>query len=154
MSKHKKTLYLTSAQLAEALEESQKLGQPTEQVCIYFKMIAQHLLGDSRYRNYPKELQEDMVSNAVMKMIKNIKNYKKEYADKCFNYWTRCVEHAFWSTLGKHYKYMNMVRQLTLDFADTLEPYSPQLAQQIRDKQIKIEHNKDKLTFKKEHNNG
>ena len=152
--KTKKTPYLTSAQLAEALEESQKLGQPTKQVCIYFKMIAQHLLGDSRYRNYPKQLQEDMVSAALEKAIKNIKNYKKEYADKCFNYWTRCCEHSFWSTLGKHYKYMNMVRQLTLDFADTLEPYSPQLAQQIRDKQIKVEHNKDKLTFKKENKNG
>ena len=39
-------------------------------------MIAQHLLGDSRYRNYPKELQEDMVSAALEKAIKNIKNYK------------------------------------------------------------------------------
>ena len=152
--RQKKQPYLTSQQLATELERSQKQNAPTEQVCIYFKMIAQHLLGDSRYRNYPKQLQEDMVSAALEKAIKNIKNYKKEYADKCFNYWTRCVEHAFWSTLGKHYKYMNMVRQLTLDFADQLEPYLPQLAQQIRDKQIKVEHNKDKLTFKKEHNNG
>ena len=95
-----------------------------------------------------------MISDAVVKMIKNIHNYKSQYKDKCFNYWTRCCEHSFWSTLGKHYKYMNMVRQLTLDFADTLEPYSPQLAQQIRDKQIKVEHNKDKLTFKKENKNG
>ena len=153
--RQKKAPYLTSEQLSVELERSQKQNAPTEQVCIYFKMIAQHLLGDYRYRNYPKQLQEDMVSAALEKAIKNIKNYKKEYADKCFNYWTRCVEHAFWSTLCKHYKYMNMVRQLTLDFADSLEPYSPQLAQQIRDKQIKVEHNKDKITFKKEeHKNG
>ena len=152
--KRKKKPYLTSEQLSVELERSQKQNAPTEQVCIYFKMIAQHLLGDSRYRNYPKQLQEDMVSAALEKAIKNIHNYKPQYKDKCFNYWTRCVEHAFWSTLGKHYKYMNMVRQMTLDFADSLEPYSPQLAQHIRDKQIKIEHNKDKLTFKKEHKNG
>ena len=149
-----KAPYLTSEQLSVELEKSQQQNAPTEQVCIYFKMIAQHLLGDSRYRNYPKELQEDMVSAALEKAIKNIHNYKPQYKDKCFNYWTRCCEHSFWSTLGKHYKYMNMVRQMTLDFADTLEPYSPQMAQQIRDKQIKIEHNKDKLTFKKEQNNG
>ena len=43
-------------------------------------MIAQHLLGDSRYRSYPRELQEDMVSAAMEKCIKNIKNFKKEYA--------------------------------------------------------------------------
>lgn len=113
-------------------------------------MIAQHLLGDSRYRNYPKELQEDMVSAALEKAIKNIKNYKKEYASKCFNYWTRCVEHAFWQILGKHYRHMNTVRQMALDFADSIELYSPQLAQQIRSKQIEVEHKKDKLTFKRE----
>ena len=38
--KTKKTPYLTSAQLSEALEESQKLGRPTENVCLYFKLIA------------------------------------------------------------------------------------------------------------------
>lgn len=69
-----------------------------------------------------------MVSAALEKAIKNIHNYKPQYKDKCFSYWTRCVEHAFWSTLDKYYKHINTVRQLTLDFADTLEPYSPQLA--------------------------
>lgn len=147
--RQKKQPYLTSQQLAIELEKSQHQNAPTEQVCIYFKMIAQHLMGDSRYRNYPHDLQEDMISDAVVKMIKNIHNYKPQYKDKCFNYWTRCCEHSFWSTLGKHYKYMNMVRQMTLDFADSLEPYSPQLAQQIRDKQITVQHTKDKLTFKK-----
>lgn len=150
MKRIKKQPYLTSEQLSIELEKSQQQNAPTEQVCIYFKMIATHLLGDLRYRNYPRDLQDDMVSDAIMKMIKNIHNYKPEFKDKCFNYWTRCCEHSFWTTLGKHYKHMNMVRQMTLDFADQLEPYAPQLAQQIRDKQIKVEHNKDKLTFKKE----
>lgn len=148
--KTKKTQYLTSAQLAEALEESQKLGRPTEQVCIYFKLIAQHLLGDNRYRNYPKDMHDDMISAALEKCIKNIKNYKPQYADKCFSYFTRCTEQAFWVILYRHYKHMNMVRQLTLDFADLVESYSPDLAKKIRDKQITVEHTKDKLTFKKE----
>lgn len=113
-------------------------------------MIATHLLGDSRYRNYPSDMHDDMISDAIVKMIKNIHNYKPEYKDKCFNYFTRCCEHSFWSTLGKHYKHMNMVRQMTLDFADMLESYSPSLAKQIRDKQICVEHTKDKITFKKE----
>lgn len=78
--KKKKQPYLTSEQLAIELEASQKLGSPTAQACTYFKMIAQHLLGDSRYRSYPRELQEDMVSAAMEKCIKNIKNFKKEYA--------------------------------------------------------------------------
>ena len=38
--KSKKPQYLTSAELAEALGESQKLGYPTERVCNYFRLIA------------------------------------------------------------------------------------------------------------------
>ena len=29
---------------------------------------------------------EDMISDAIVKMIKNIYNYKPEFKDKCFNY--------------------------------------------------------------------
>ena len=145
--KTKKTPYLTSAQLSEALEESQKLGRPTENVCLYFKLIAQHLLGDSRYRNYPNDLHEDMISDAILKCIRNIKNYKHEYAYCSFNYFTRCVEHSFWTTLGKHYKHINKTRKLILDYADEVEEYSPKIAKNIRDKQMKIQHSKDKLTF-------
>ena len=146
--KTKKQPYLKSEDLAIELEKSQQQGSPTEQVCEYFKMIATHLLGDSRYRNYPKDLHEDMVSEAVLKCIKNIKNFKKEYADRCFNYFTRCCEHAIWTLLSKHYKHVNLIRELTLDFADQVEQYSLSLAKQIRDNQIKVEHNKDKLKYK------
>ena len=146
--KQKKTTYLTSEQLAAELEASQQQGQPTVKACEYFRLIAKHLLGDSRYRRYPKEMQEDMESEALLKCIKNIKNFKKEYADKCFCYFTRCVEHSFWTTLSKHYKYMNNQRSLILQYADKIEQTNPQIAKQLRDAQITIEHKKDKLTFK------
>ena len=70
-------------------------------------------------------MHDDMISAALEKCIKNIKNYKPQYADKCFAYFTRCVEQAFWGVLGKHYKHVNMVRQLTLEFADLIETSSP-----------------------------
>ena len=137
--RQKKKPYLTSEQLAIELEKSQQQNAPTEQVCIYFRLIAQHLLGDSRYRNYSRDLQDDMVSAALEKCIKNIKNYKKEYADKCFNYYTRCTEHAFWEVLSKHYKQKNIQRELTFIYASKLEELDPQAAQSIRDKQILID---------------
>ena len=76
------------------------------------------MLGDSHYRNYPRELQEDMVSNALLKCIKNIHNYKPERAATCFNYFTRCVEHSFWDTLAKHYKQQNIQRELLRAYMD------------------------------------
>ena len=57
---------------------------------------------------YSADLHEDMVSAALEKCVKNIKNYKAEYADRCFNYYTRCCEHAFWEMLKKHYRQMNV----------------------------------------------
>lgn len=136
--KSKKQPYLTSVQLAEALEESQKLGYPTEHVCNYFRLIATHLLGDSRYRKYSKQMHEDMISAALLKCIKNIKNFKAAYSSKCFNYFTRCTEHAFWEVLGKHYKQLNIQRELSLRYAEQLDNIDPHTAQLIRNKQIEI----------------
>jgi len=59
-----------------------------------------------------------MVSNALLKCIKNIHNYKPERASTCFNYFTRCVEHSFWDTLAKHYKQQNIQRELLRAYMD------------------------------------
>ena len=141
--KQKKKPYLTNEQLAEALNESQALGQPTENVCKCFRLIAKHLLGSNRYRNYSKDMQDDLVSAALVKCIKNIHNFKPERADTCFNYYTRCTEHAFWEVLSKYYKQMNIQRELTLDYANQIEDIDPKTAQLIRDCQIVVEKGSD-----------
>ena len=89
-----------------------------------------------------------MISAALVKSIKNIHNFKEQYADCCFNYWTRLTEHAFWEVLKKHYKHVNLQRELVLNYAEHIEHISPALAQQLKDAQIVVEHTKDKLTFK------
>lgn len=146
--KAKKTPYLTSTDLAEELRKSKQQNAPTVKACEYFRLIAAHLLGDSRYRRYPKDLQEDMISAALVKSIKNIHNFKEQYADCCFNYWTRLTEHAFWEVLKKYYKHVNLQRELILNYAEHIEHISPALAQQLKDAQIVVEYTKDKLTFK------
>ena len=78
-----------------------------------------------------------MVSAALLKCVKNIKNYKKEKADSCFNYYTRCAEHAFWDVLGKHYKQMNIQRELTRQYADMLDQINTTEAKQLRDSLLK-----------------
>ena len=77
-------------------------------------MIATHMLGSPKYCGYSHQLQEDMVSAALIKCIKNIHNYKEEYRDKCFNYYTRVTEHAFFEVIGQHYKHVNILRDATL----------------------------------------
>lgn len=48
-----------------------------------------------------------MIGDAVLKMIKNLKNYKPERSASAFNYFTRCAYCSFLANLGKHYKYIN-----------------------------------------------
>ena len=138
-----RTKYLTDQQLAEALVESQQAGCPTEKVCNYFRMIAVHMLGSSKYRGYPKQMQDDLVSAALVKCIKNIHNFKLERAGTCFNYYTRCTEHAFFEVLGKHYKQLNIQRQLTLDYANQIEQLDPNAARLIRNSQLVLEKKED-----------
>lgn len=129
-----KTPYLTSQQLAEELTKSQAQGNaPTVRLCEYFRLIASKLIGAGKYRNYPKALKEDLQSAALVKCIKNIKNFKPEYADKCFSYYTRCVETSFWESLAKHYRHINTVRQLMRDYASSIEADFPDIAKEIRD---------------------
>lgn len=125
-------MYLTSQQLAEELRASQKSGQPTERLCRYFNMIATHMLGSPKFQHYKPQMQEDMVSAALVKCLKNVHNFKEKYADKCFNYYTRVTEHAFFEVLGKHYRHVNIEKELKQQYANAIETFSPQTAQWIR----------------------
>lgn len=98
-----------------------------------FRTIATHLLGDSRFKRYPNDVKDDLVSEGLLRCIKNIKNYKPEFRSSCFGYYSRCVECAFLGYLKKHYRYLNIKRDLAIDFADEVESYSPEMAQRIRE---------------------
>ena len=77
-----------------------------------FKLMISHILRHSNFANYHTDLKEDLASIALEKCIKNIKNYKKEKADVCFNYYTRTIFCAFLDGLGKYYKHKNLIREL------------------------------------------
>lgn len=128
-----KNIYLTNEQLAKELIASQTCGQPTVQLCMYFNMIATHMLGSPKYCGYSHHLHEDMKSAALIKCLKNVHNFKEQYSDCCFNYYTRCCEHAFFEVLGKHYKHINLDKQLKVEYADAIEAFNPKMAQHIRD---------------------
>lgn len=145
--KRQKRTYLTSQQLSKELIASQQDGQPTEQLCLYFKLIATKLLGSPKYRGYPYHLKEDMTSAALVKCLKNVHNFKIEYSDKTFSYYTRCCEFAFWEVLGLHYQQVNIMRDLSLEYANSIESFMPREAKMIRDSQIEVEHTKRLVTF-------
>lgn len=107
-----KTKYLTSDELADALEEAQAGGnRPTERLCRMFRTLSERILRSPKFSGYSFADKEDMSSAAMEKMIKNIKNWKPEYRDNTFNYFTTCCHQAFYGWLRRYYKWINQKRE-------------------------------------------
>ena len=69
-----------------------------------------------------------MASDALLKCIKNIKNFKPQYSASAFSYFTMCIQHAFFGTLRKHYKLQNLKRACIENLAQELQDLDPQSA--------------------------
>lgn len=120
MARPRKYHYLEPEELAAELAKSQPPAQPTEELCRMLRMIAEHMLGSPKYCGYAKDLQQDMVSCALIKCLKNVKNWSPDKGASSFNYFTRCCECAFWDCLKKHYRHVNLQREMALKAADVL----------------------------------
>lgn len=110
--RRKTNIYLKPEDLAAALEESQRLGAPTVEVCTMFRLIIDNVLRHRNFSGYDPDFKADMASHALEKCIKNIKNYKRSRAASCFSYYTRAVMCGFMEVLRKHYRYKNLMRDL------------------------------------------
>ena len=87
-------------------------------------MIAQRLSNHSYFRNYPLELKEDCQSYAYEKIIKGLFNYNFKYTN-AFAYLTQSCFNSFKSILSKHYKQINIKRDITKKAVACLDYYLP-----------------------------
>lgn len=53
-----------------------------------------------------------MASEAFLKVIKNLKNVKKEKLDNIWSYITLCCQSAYATYLSKYYRHTNMMRKI------------------------------------------
>lgn len=89
--------------------------------------IATHLTSHKQFVGYPQYMKDDMVSDGVMKCIKNLKNIKGEFNGRqIFNYLTRACFTAIYDYLSDHYKEVNLKRELLLA---SIEKMSDELGQ-------------------------
>lgn len=78
--------------------------------------IATHLTSHKQFVGYPQHMKDDMVSDGVMKCIKNLKNIKGEFNGRqIFNYLTRACFTANYDYLSNHYKELNFKKKLTVE---------------------------------------
>ena len=93
----------------------------SEQLGKYILDIATKIMRTNSFRGYTEDMKQDMVSEAVLKCIKNLKNLKEERKGSFFNYLTRCCYCAFYYFLSRYYKHVNIRRELVRKAVDELE---------------------------------
>ena len=74
-------------------------------------IIAQKISNHSYFRNYSLELKQDCQSYSYEKIIKGLFNYSFRYSN-AFAYLTQACFNSFKSILAKHYKQLNIKRNL------------------------------------------
>ena len=84
-----------------------------DRLALMILSIPQHLLHSKCFCGYQHHLKEDMVMNAYLKIVKNLKNYNPEFGASAFKYFSRCAYFAFCETIMQYYKHKNMIEQLT-----------------------------------------
>lgn len=120
--------YITSEQIYEqwqiwkcsAVEVKDRIIP--DKLALYIKQMAEGITHKSSFVRYNDELKQEMVSDALLKVFRNLKNMKEERKESFFSYISRTIYCSIYTTLGKHYRYINARRKLTDEALQQMEP--------------------------------
>jgi uncharacterized protein (UPF0216 family) len=85
--------------------------------------IANKILNHSNFRNYDKELKADMASYFYYKAIRGLKNYNFKFNNP-FSWLTMCAFNSYLTIICKHYKHLNIKKDLMKKMISELETYN------------------------------
>lgn len=125
---NKDRFYCTSKELTEELIKWRDSAKEVTDRVVTNKLgemlmsIGNKLLNHSSFRNYPKELKEDMLMFGLEKLIKGLKNYNFEF-NNSFAYCTQVFWNAYLTIINKHYKQLNIKKDLMKKLSSELETY-------------------------------
>ena len=104
-----------AAEIAKWRESAEKVEDRVmnDKLALMILSIPQHLLHSKCFRGYDSHLKEDMLMNAYLKIVKNLKNYNPSFGSSAFKYFSRCAYFAFCETIMCFYRHKNMIEQLT-----------------------------------------
>ncbi len=127
--KNKDRFYCTNKDLqAELIKWRDSAEKPedriiSEELGRMMIMIADKLLNHSSFRNYPLEVKQDLRSLGILKLIKGLKNYNFKF-NNAFAYFTQALWNSYITGLTKHYKQINIKRELMKKLFEEIETYS------------------------------
>ena len=114
-----RSIYLDKEEFAAEIAKWRDSAEKVEDRVVHDKLalmimsIPTHLLQSKCFRGYDYHLKEDMLMNAYVKIVKNLKNFKPEIGASAFKYFSRCAYFAFCETIMSFYRHKNMIEQLT-----------------------------------------
>ena len=114
-----RSIYLDKEQFAAEIAKWRESAEKVEDRVMHDKLalmvlsIPQHMLHSKCFSGYDCHLKDDMMMNAYVKIVKNLKNFKPEIGSSAFKYFSRCCYFAFCETIMSYYKHKNMIEQLT-----------------------------------------
>lgn len=98
--------------------------------------IGTKVLNRSEFRNYSKELKEDMASFGYFKIIRGLKNYDFRFSN-AFSFFTTAFFNAYLTILKKHYKHINIKKDLMEKLLSEMETFPGMNAASSLNKAIK-----------------
>ena len=114
-----RNIYLDKEEFAAEIAKWRNSAERLEDRVMHDKLalmilsIPQHMLHSKCFCGYDYHLKEDMMMNAYVKIVKNLKNYNPEFGASAFKYFSRCCYFAFCETIMKFYKHKNLLEELT-----------------------------------------
>ena len=104
-----------AAEIAKWRDSAEKVEERVmhDKLALMIMSIPRHMVQSKCFRGYDHHLREDMVMNAYLKIVKNLKNFRPEIGASAFKYFSRCCYFAFCETIMTYYRHKNMIEALT-----------------------------------------
>ena len=109
-----KEYYVDPIVLQNELKVYKDTNQMSDNLGNIFITMCKRILNHSNFKNYSKELKEDMSGHAYLLLCRYIKNCDPDIRTpkQCFNYVSTIIFNAFKQVLIQHYKQENIKRDI------------------------------------------
>lgn len=121
MARKRTGWFVESSEIWDEILKWKDTNQISDRLGQIFYEIAENMTKHPRFNRYDIELKKDLIGDAVLKMIRNLHNFKEENRNQSFSYCSCIAWTSFMDTLKRYYKHINRQRQMVLKLIEGLE---------------------------------
>lgn len=111
--KPKKAAYLTNKELLAEVINAKEKGFMTDKLARMLMMLTRKYAKKGNYVNYTYN--EDMVSYALMMLVRTWSSFKPEKSSNPFAFYTQCIKNSFSQYLNQEKRQRNIRDQMLID---------------------------------------